>query len=272
MISPGSRAVVAPLATLPRAARIDTLRELLRQRDVLPPQSTRPSISSGWPGLDALLPERGLLRGGLTEVVGAAGSGKVTLVARAAAALLSRGAPVAWVSGRGPLYAPALLGLQLPVPHLLQVCPADPARAAWAAEQVLRSDTFALVLLDAVHPSGHPAVDDAGFRRLAGAARGACGALVLLLEPDARLQAVPRSPDLRLGVRSLPVRPPVLQAPAVAPAKPSQAQATPPPAGHSPARPTPTVRRTHRVEVTLLHGRGLPPGRRVVVDLTPRPP
>lgn len=261
-------------APVTRAARLDTLRELLRQRDVLPVQAPRRALPTGWPGLDALLPGGGFPRGGVTEVLGAPGSGKIALVARAAAALLTRAAPVAWVSGRGPLYAPALRGLAVPAHRLLQVCPPEPERAAWAAEQVLRSDTFVLVLLDAVHPSGHPAVDDAGFRRLSGAARGSGSALVLLLEPDVRLSSLPRSPDLRLGVRPVPDagRAPVLQVPAVTPASPSRASTTPPSAGAPCTRPTPTVRRNRPVEVTLLHGRGLPPGRRVVLDLTPQHP
>jgi len=244
------------LATAPRAVRLETLRELLRQRDVLPVEAPRRSLPSGWPALDALLPGGGFPRGGLSEVLGPFGSSKLAVVSRVVAALLSRGAPVAWISGRGPLYAPALRGAEVPSQGLLQICPADPARAGWAAEQVLRSDTLPLVLLDAVHPSGHPALDDAGFRRLAGAARGSGGALVLLLEPDARLQSLSRSVDLRLGVRPVVAagRSPVPQAPAA------------PPTGASPARTTSTVRRNRRVEVTLLHGRGLPPGRRVLLE------
>lgn len=242
-------------ATASRTARLDTLRELLRQRDALVVEAPRRVVPTGRAPLDALLPGGGFPRGGVSEVQGALGSGKATLVARAAAALLDKGAPVAWLSGRGPLYAPALAGLAVPAPALLQICPADPSRVVWAAEQVLRSDTFALVLLDAVHPGGRPVLDDAGFRRLAGAARGAGGALVLLCEPPGGSPGG-QSPqafsvDLRLSVRSVPVT----RAPAV------------PSAGASPARTTSTVRRHRRVEVTLLHGRGLPPGRRVVLEV-----
>ncbi len=249
-------------ATASRAARLDTLRELLRQRDALLVEAPRRVVSTGRAPLDALLPGGGFPRGGVSEVLGALGSGKATLVARAAAALLDKGAPVAWISGRGPLYAPALAGLAVPTPALLQICPADPARVVWAAEQVLRSDTFALVLLDAVHPGGRPVLDDAGFRRLAGAARGSGGALVLLSEPPGGLPLQPLPADLSLAVRpvselgrpsGLPLRPPA------APAVPS--------AGDSPARTISTVRRNRKVEVTLLHGRGLPPGRQVVLEV-----
>jgi len=216
--------------------RLQDLRELILRKGGGAREEVAGVVPSGWEALDAVLPQGGFPRGGVTEVLGGPGSGKCSLVVRCMVEAARRNERVAFVSARGPLYAPALARAGMPAGGLLQVCPREPQRVAWAAEQLVRSGAFALVALDAT-----PLISDVSFRRLLGACRGSGGALVVVLEPNPALAGIPRTPALRLGVRRLP-------------------RALAPPGRRSSLPCT---------QVTVLHARGAPAG--AVVELSARP-
>jgi hypothetical protein len=184
-----------------RQERLQDLRELILRKGGVAREEAAGAVPTGWEALDAALSQGGFPRGGVTEVLGGPGSGKCSLVARCMVEAVRRNQRVAFVSARGPLYAPALARAGLPPGGLLQVCPLEATRVAWAAEQLVRSGVFTLVALDAP-----PSLTEVDFRRLLGACRGTGSALVVLLEPDPSLAGIPRTPALRLGVRRLPPR------------------------------------------------------------------
>jgi hypothetical protein len=101
--------------------------------------AAQPTLPTGYPALDAQLPGSGWPASGLTELLfDAPGSGEWRLLApalRAQAALR----PVVCVAPPLQPYAPALQGLGLPLQRFVWVTPPDPADAAWALEQALRS-------------------------------------------------------------------------------------------------------------------------------------
>lgn len=144
--------VIPALQPVPAAGRgagpsPGALRALLRDRfpDAVPlPDRVVPPIPTGLDVLDGILPNGGLPRGRLTvwqSPEGAAGA----LLRAAAAAILDRGERVAWIDGARTLG------------HFwddgpLVVRPASPELALRAAEILLRSGGFALVVLAGVDP------------------------------------------------------------------------------------------------------------------------
>ena len=154
---------------------------------VAPERPAAPGLPTGVPALDALLLAGGLPRGRLTELVGAAGSGRTTVLRRLVAATIAQGASVAivdaartldprdWVDGALTRVIPAAQvraggaaawGVAHDTSRLIVVRPSDAARGAWCADVLLRSGAFALVVLD-----GAPAVSRAIAVRLMGLAR-----------------------------------------------------------------------------------------------------
>ena len=120
--------------------------------DLLPLPLSAPSgagaaLPTGVAELDAGLVGGGLPRGRLTEIVGAWGSGKATLLRRIVAETLERSGWVAYIDATRTL-APrdwAPLGVE---EGLWMIRPRDPARAAWCADVLLRCGAFALVVID----------------------------------------------------------------------------------------------------------------------------
>ena len=241
-------------------------------------------VSSAWPALDMLLPGGGFPGGAVTEICGGLGSGKLSVLMPALARLLAEGRRAAWISARGPLYAPALQahGVDTAIAlggDLLQICPdpRDADRVAWAAEQVLRAQAFDMVLVDALldgnERAGTLAIDELRFQRLAKAARAGDAALLILLEPLPQLAGIPRSSALRLDLRARPVSgDPRLNGRSrldsdVPPGSSANRAGV---SSHAPAaangistHPTP-----HRqIEITLRHCRGALPGGRVLLRL-----
>ena len=154
---------------------------------VAPERPAAPGLPTGVPALDALLLAGGLPRGRLTELVGAAGSGRTTVLRRLVAATITQGASVAIVDAGRTLdardWAPGALMRVIPasqvraggaaawgVAHdatrLIVVRPTEAARGAWCADVLIRSGAFALVVLD-----GAPVVSRAIAVRLMGLAR-----------------------------------------------------------------------------------------------------
>ncbi len=111
------------------------------------------TAATGHAALDAFLPGGGWPLGTLTELLSpGSGSGELSLVTPALARETARGERVAMVAPPVPPYAPALAAAGVDLHQLWIISPAsgEPKNCAkealWAAEQLLRSGTFAAVL------------------------------------------------------------------------------------------------------------------------------
>jgi len=167
-----------------RQEKVDALRAHLAR--IAPARPPRVGLPSGLPALDQAV--GGWASAGLSEVVGRAGSGRLSLVLPALRALTEQGRPVAIVDPVGWLHPP---GLDLVLDRLLLVRPG--ARALWATEQLVRSGALPLVLLLDPPPLGR------GGRRLLHAAEaGGCALIVLTEHLDTRLQPSLRLESVRL--------------------------------------------------------------------------
>lgn len=173
---------------------IDALRSYVGQQA---PFIGRPDgLKTGIEALDHLLAPRGgggLPKGAITVLQGPQGSGRSSLAARMLAHETEQGRPAAWVDVRGTLYPPALQQAGLALDRLLLVR-AIPERALYAAEQLMSSGVFKLVVVSGL--DGHLRPTHA--RRLQIAAEAMEGAGLLLLEPDKpRLSSVALELKLR---------------------------------------------------------------------------
>jgi len=131
------------------ALNLRDLRALLDARfpDATPvPRRTTDGIATGIEALDAILPNGGFPKGRLSAWAPYGGATSVLRATSAAAALA--GERVAWVDGAGTV--PGAWWQHGPV--LLK--PTDRVRALRAAEQLLRSGGFALVVLTGAEPVG----------------------------------------------------------------------------------------------------------------------
>ncbi|MBX3173789.1 MAG: hypothetical protein KF709_05220 [Gemmatimonadaceae bacterium] len=155
--------------------------QLLRQQlaaVVAGTPSTTPGLPTGFAGLDAMLPGGGLPRGRLTELLAPAGLGKTTLARSLASTTLLGGSAVAWVDATRTLDPRDWISVDPSGSDALWVVrPGEPARAAWCADLLLRTGSFALVVLD-----GAPVLPRNVGVRLAQLARDADAALLLLGE------------------------------------------------------------------------------------------
>ena len=113
------------------------------------------ALSTGFPILDAVLPDAGWPMGALTEIlVPQAGAGELRLVLPALAELGARGCWLAWVGPPHVPYAPALAARGIALSRILWVRGDNPAQQLWSAEQALRSGVCGAVLAwpARVHP------------------------------------------------------------------------------------------------------------------------
>ncbi len=204
-------------ASTPAAATLDALRHALdtvvereRPRD-------DPSLSTGMPELDAML-GGGLPRGRLSELQAPRGQGRTTLMRALVAHTLASGrwvaivdaqrtlAPADWARLASPSAGgPGVIGTTPPpskgpmppdseTSRLAVIRPADPAKAPWCADVLLRSGAYALVVLDGV-----PALPRSSILRLTRLAHDR--QVVFLLSGDAE-QAIPTvGASVRLGIR-----------------------------------------------------------------------
>lgn len=111
----------------------------------------RSTISTGYAGLDAILPGGGWPTRALTEIlVEHSGVGELQLVMPALARLTQDDdSPAVWIVWVAPPhipYAPALLAWNVRLSRVLLVHPRTLEEALWAMEQALRSGTSAAVL------------------------------------------------------------------------------------------------------------------------------
>jgi hypothetical protein len=201
----------------PAAATLDALRHALdtvvereRPRD-------DPSLPTGLAALDALL-GGGLPRGRLSELQAPRGQGRTTLMRALVAHTLATGrwvaivdaqrtlAPADWARLASPSASgPGAIGTTPPpsrgpappeseTSRLAVIRPADPAKAPWCADVLLRSGAYALVILDGV-----PALPRSTVLRLTRLAHDR--QVVFLLAGDAE-QAIPTvGASVRLGIR-----------------------------------------------------------------------
>ena len=176
------------LASVPADRRTSHLRAILAARfpGAQPlPEGPQPTLATGVPALDGILPNGGLPRGRVS--VWAARSGGVTALLRASCDhLMSRGERVAWIDGRrtlGPAWADG--------PTVVR--PDNDALALRAAEILVRSGGFPLVILTGVDPEPREML------RLSRMAHEGQGAFVALTERTL-------SATLRIRSRYLPGR------------------------------------------------------------------
>lgn len=159
------------------SAALKLLREQLAAVVAGTPSST-PGLPTGIAALDARLPGGGLPRGRLTELLAPAGLGKTTLARSLAATTLTAGHGVAWVDATRTLDPRDWVSVDAAGHDALWVLrPGEPTRAAWCADLLLRTGSFALVVLD-----GAPLLPRNVALRLAQLARDADAVLLLLGE------------------------------------------------------------------------------------------
>jgi hypothetical protein len=122
-------------------------------------ESTRSRLTSGMLGLDALL-KGGWPCGRVAEVVGPASSGRTSIAAATAAAATRRGEVVAWLDITDAFTPPSGEAAGMDLERVLWVRPAGIEEAVRAAELVLETGGFPVIVLD-LTPS-HPGVRGQG--------------------------------------------------------------------------------------------------------------
>jgi recombination protein RecA len=156
----------------PAAAGLESLRAQVADV-VRTSRPAGPAWPTGVPSLDAAL-GGGLPRGRITEVVGALGAGRATLLRGVIRRVLDGGGWVAWIDARRTAAPQSWVGLGK---RLVMVRPPDARRGAWCADQLLRSGVFALVVLD-----GAPPLQRVQGVRLSGLARERDAAFVIVAD------------------------------------------------------------------------------------------
>ena len=175
-----------------------------RARVTLPTEiPDRARVASGWPRLDACLPDGGWPLGTLIELLlPETGVGELRLLLPALRTLVNAPAAdaarrwLAWIAAPHLPYPPAVAQSGIRPERLLLVATQHTAERLWAAEQALRSGSCAAVLL------WLDAADDRWLRRLKLAAESG-GALAVLFRPlKRRADASPAT--LRLALEPTP--------------------------------------------------------------------
>jgi hypothetical protein len=174
-------------------AQLEALRAKIRALEGGSPVQKR-RASSGVAVIDEIL--GGLPRPGIVEICGALGSGRVQVAAALLAEATRRRRAVVWVDPLRRLYPPALAELGVELGRLLIVQPPEDGTQPWlwAAEQLLRSGCFELVVVDRPEDGGMPR-RPVGARWARAAEHGCSTALVLGERPARQLSA-----DVRLAV------------------------------------------------------------------------
>ncbi len=165
--------------------------------------ATGTAVESGWPRLDACLPDGGWPLGTLVELLlPEAGVGELSLLMPALRLLAGSGAAVggrrwlAWIAPPHLPYPPAFAQSGIRPERLLLVATGHTRERLWAAEQALRSGSCVAVLI------WLDAADDRWLRRLKLAAE-AGGALAVLFRPSNR-EAHASPATLRLALEPTP--------------------------------------------------------------------
>lgn len=157
-----------------------------------------PTLPSGHPQLDALLPGGGWPAAMLTEIaVERWGSGELALFMPLLAKLCVAGSEqaggwIAWIAPPFLPYAPALAAAGVDLARVLLVRVSDDGESLWATEQALRSGACRAVLAWAGRADGRQ------LRRLQLAAESGRAPLILFRPPGALAGPSPAALRLRL--------------------------------------------------------------------------
>lgn len=114
-------------------------------------ESVRPDrapLPTGIAELDAMLVGRGIPRGRLTEITGASGSGRTSMLRTLVTAAASGGRWVAYIDATRTLAPRDWAHVGSERAPLWIIRPTTAARATWCADLLLRSGAFALVVMD----------------------------------------------------------------------------------------------------------------------------
>jgi recombination protein RecA len=112
----------------------------------------RAPLPTGIAELDAILVGRGIPRGRLTEITGASGSGRTSMLRTLVAAVATGGRWVAYIDATRTLAPRDWAHVGSERAPLWIVRPTTSARATWCADLLLRSGAFALVVMDGAPP------------------------------------------------------------------------------------------------------------------------
>ena len=112
----------------------------------------RAPLPTGIAELDALRVGRSIPRGRLTEITGASGSGRTSMLRTLVTAVATGGRWVAYIDATRTLAPRDWAHVGSERAPLWMIRPTTPARAAWCADLLLRSGAFALVVLDGAPP------------------------------------------------------------------------------------------------------------------------
>jgi recombination protein RecA len=163
-----------------------------------------PHLSTTFPELDTALEIGGLPGGRLSEVIGPATSGKVTLAAKILAA--AHGDPaalVAWLDLPHTCDPDYLHRCGLDLDRLLIVRPHDGADALAIALHLVESDTLAAIVFDGTTELAQvdPALVTGHLERLAAAVTRTRAAVIFLTEPQAQSRTLAHVATVRLAIR-----------------------------------------------------------------------
>ena len=130
---------------------LETLRRRVRALERGGAEARAPTLPLGAPEIDGVLPDGGLARAGVHELLpertawddGPAAGFALALTGRLMAA--SRG-PVLWIARRGDLYAPGTSAFGVDPDRLLSARAGDDAGVLWAMEEALRCPELAGVV------------------------------------------------------------------------------------------------------------------------------
>lgn len=151
--------------------------------------------ATGIPEIDRLL-DGGLPKGAITVFTGSSGAGRMTIAAQAAAEETRAGRAVAWVDASGTLYPPALHQAGVDLSRVLMVRGVR-ERALFAAEQILASGAFGLVVV-----SGLDSLSQAALRRVQTSSEGSNASAVLILESHASASVTNAALKLKIARRA----------------------------------------------------------------------
>ena len=142
--------MTAPARVLASSSLSASVRELKLQLGAIQ-ESVRPDrapLPTGIAELDVMLVGRGIPRGRLTEITGASGSGRTSMLRTLVTAAASGGRWVAYIDATRTLAPRDWAHVGSERAPLWIIRPANAARAPWCADLLLRSGAFALVVMD----------------------------------------------------------------------------------------------------------------------------
>ncbi|MBA2684001.1 MAG: hypothetical protein H0U66_05895 [Gemmatimonadaceae bacterium] len=146
--------MTAPARVLASPGLSASVRELKLQLGAIQ-ESVRPDrapLPTGIAELDALLVDRGIPRGRLTEITGASGSGRTSMLRTLVTAAASGGRWVAYIDATRTLAPRDWAHVGSERAPLWIIRPTNAARATWCADLLLRSGAFSLVVMDGAPP------------------------------------------------------------------------------------------------------------------------